>query len=131
MIVKGAGFSDENNIIEVEGAGWNSKRLVLSDSRLGYSLHDTTMFAGTHITMHYTNHIESVYCIEGEAEVINEETGEKFTLRPGVIYILDNNDRHTFLAITQVRNICVFTPALTGNEVHDENGSYPLLDRQF
>jgi L-ectoine synthase len=27
-----------------------------------------------------------------------------------------------------MRLICVFNPALVGDEVHDEDGSYPLLN---
>ncbi len=114
---------------DVQGSGWRSRRLVLADSGLGYSLHDTTMFAGTELAMHYKNHIESVYCISGEAEVVDDETGEVHPISPGTLYVLDQHDRHTFRAKTEVRNICVFKPALTGGETHDEDGSYPPPER--
>ena len=45
----------------------------------------------------------------------------------GTLYILDRHDRHILRAETDLRMVCVFTPPLTGNEVHDENGVYPLL----
>lgn len=110
---------------DVRGEGWRSRRLILADAGLGYSLHDTTMHEGTELPMHYLHHVESVYCVSGEAEVTNEATGETHPISPGTLYVLDRHDKHTFRAKTEVRNICVFTPALTGAETHDENGAYP------
>jgi L-ectoine synthase len=40
---------------------------------------------------------------------------------------LDKHDRHELEAITDMRLVCVFTPALLGPETHDEDGSYPVL----
>jgi L-ectoine synthase len=40
---------------------------------------------------------------------------------------LDGHERHELHAETDLRMVCVFTPALTGQEVHDEDGAYPLL----
>ncbi len=42
--------------------------------------------------------------------------------------MLDGHERHRVTAETDLRMICVFTPPVTGEEVHDENGAYPLLD---
>jgi L-ectoine synthase len=111
---------------EVIGPDWCSRRLLLRSDNVGYSFHDTIMTAGSNTTMRYTNHVEAVYCIEGEGEVINEETGERHLIQPGTLYLLDKHDQHTLIARTALRNICVFTPACTGNETHDETGSYPL-----
>ena len=38
------------------------------------------------------------------------------------------HDRHRLEAHTDMRIVCVFTPALVGRETHDEDGSYPILD---
>ena len=65
--------------------------------------------------------------IEGEAEVTNDETGETFLITPGTLYLLNGHERHTVRPKTDFRVLCVFTPPVTGREVHDENGSYPLL----
>ena len=65
--------------------------------------------------------------IEGEGTVEDMATGEVHQLKPGTIYVLDKHDRHRLNATTPMRLICVFTPALVGGEVHDEDGSYPLL----
>lgn len=43
------------------------------------------------------------------------------------MYTLDQHDRHELHANTDMRIVCVFTPALVGRETHDEDGSYPIL----
>ncbi|MGC9500917.1 ectoine synthase [Streptomyces sp. WG7] len=113
---------------DVNGPGWRSRRLLLAADGVGYSLHDTVMEAGTETYMHYAHHVEAVYCISGQAELINEETKEVHQLGPGTLYVLDRHDPHTFRALTEVRNVCVFTPALTGQETHDASGAYPSAD---
>ncbi|MEO9273999.1 ectoine synthase [Marinomonas sp. 5E14-1] len=44
--------------------------------------------------MHYQNHLESVYCIEGESS----ETGQKYSIKSSVEYALDKHDTHTLRA---------------------------------
>ncbi|MFF2392313.1 ectoine synthase [Nocardia sp. NPDC058114] len=110
---------------DVNGEAWESRRLLLADDGLGYSFSDTVMKEGAHLTMHYKNHVETVYCISGEAQVTNEETGQTYRIKPGMMYVVNENERHTFTAITEFRDICIFTPPLTGNETHDSDGSYP------
>lgn len=110
---------------DVEGGTWTSRRLALADDGLGYSLHDTVIRAGTVTEMWYRHHIESVYVIEGEGILEDRETGEKHDLAPGTLYVLDEHDRHTVHATTQLRMVCVFNPPVTGREVHLPDGSYP------
>lgn len=104
-----------------------SRRFVLASERVGFSLHDTLLYAGTATRMWYANHIEAVYCIDGEGELVNEETGEKHEVVPGTMYLLDGHEHHTLHAHTDLRTVCVFNPPLTGREVHDEDGVYPLI----
>ena len=54
---------------EVDGGNWVSRRLVLKDDGMGYSVHDTIIKEGTETHIHYKNHLESVYLTEGEGEV--------------------------------------------------------------
>lgn len=110
----------------VDSAGWNSVRLLLKDDGMGFSFHITTVYAGAELEMHYRNHLESVYCISGEGEIEETETGLVHTIRPGVIYALDRHDRHILRARTEMTMACVFTPPVTGREVHDKTGAYPL-----
>jgi L-ectoine synthase len=112
---------------EVQADTWVSRRFILADDRVGFSFNDTILYAGTTTKMWYRNHVESVYCIDGEGEILDVATGEVHRITPGTMYLLDNHDRHELTAITDLRMMCVFTPALTGHETHDPDGAYPLL----
>ncbi len=117
-----------NTDAHVTGEAFESRRILLEQDGLGYSLHDTWIKAGSEQHLQYKNHVESNYCFEGEGEVENVETGEVFPLKPGSIYVLDNHEAHLLRAHTDMRLVCVFTPALTGEEVHDADGSYAAPD---
>ncbi|MEX2587866.1 MAG: ectoine synthase [Actinomycetota bacterium] len=113
----------------VEGPTFVSRRLLLAKDEMGFSMHDTLLYAGTVTKMWYQNHLEAVYCIEGEGTLEDLESGEIHTIRPGTLYALDKHDRHVLTATADLRMVCVFNPPLVGSEVHDENGSYPLLSQ--
>ncbi|GAB3968032.1 ectoine synthase [Actinoallomurus acanthiterrae] len=115
---------------DVEAPTWRSRRLVLAKEKVGFSLHETVLYAGTETRMWYANHIEAVYCIGGEGELVNEETGDKYRLEPGTMYLLDGHEHHIVRAHTDLRTVCVFNPPVTGREVHDENGVYPLITEE-
>lgn len=106
---------------------WNSRRLLLAKDGMGFSLHDTLIHPGVEIKMQYQNHLEAVYCIEGEGEVQVLPDGPTHPIYPGTVYALDQHDCHVLRAVTQMRMVCVFTPPVTGGEVHDENGAYPAV----
>ena len=108
----------------VTGDAFESRRILTAADGVGYSLHDTVVKAGTEQRLHYKNHVESNYVIAGEGEVENVETGEVFPLADGSIYTLDNHEPHIIRARTDMRIVCIFTPALTGTETHDADGSY-------
>jgi len=110
---------------DVHADTWNSRRLLLADEKMGFSMHDTLIHAGTETTMCYENHLEAVYCIEGEGEIQTLPDGPIYEIRPGTMYALDQHDRHCLRARTQLRMVCVFNPPVTGREVHDANGAYP------
>ena len=113
---------------QVSGETWSSRRLLLRDDKMGFSLHDTIIHAGTKTPMHYQNHLEAVYCIEGKGTVTEVDTGTVHPIESGTVYALDQNDRHVLQAETTMRMICVFNPALVGPESHDAEGAYPLLE---
>ncbi|MGH8792381.1 MAG: ectoine synthase [Stackebrandtia sp.] len=115
---------------DVSEGNWRSRRLILANDKVGFSLHDTVLYAGTETTMCYANHFEAVYVIEGEGELIDIESGKKHDLSPGSMYLLDGHERHTLRAHTDLRTVCVFNPPVTGREVHDANGVYPLLTEE-
>lgn len=111
---------------DVDTANWTSRRLLLRKDGMGFSVHDTLIKAGTETHMWYQNHLEAVYCIEGEGEVQTLADGKVYPLQPGTVYALNDNDEHVLRARTQMRMVCVFNPPVSGTEVHDETGAYPL-----
>lgn len=117
---------------EVDGGNWVSRRLLLARDGMGYSVHDTVIKAGTETHIHYQNHLEAVYCIEGEGEVETIADHRVWPIEEGTIYALDQHDEHYLRANQGVdmRMVCVFKPPLTGREVHDESGVYPLLTEE-
>lgn len=104
-----------------------SRRLLLKKDGMGFSLHDTVLYAGSETYIWYANHLEAVYCVEGEGEIELVDSGRIIPVRPGTMYALDGHEKHNLRATTDLRVVCVFTPALTGEEIHDENGTYPLF----
>ncbi len=117
----------EGTARDVRAPTFASRRLLLADDGIGYSLHDTVLTAGSTTSMWYRHHVESVYCIEGSGVLTDLETGAVHRIEPGTLYVLDRHERHELHAETDLRVLCVFTPALTGGEVHDDEGVYPLL----
>jgi L-ectoine synthase len=110
----------------VDSEGWNSVRLLLKDDEMGFSFHITTIYAGAELNMHYQNHLESVYCISGHGSIEDLHSGERHSIKPGIVYALDQHDRHILRADSELILACVFNPPLNGLEVHDESGAYPL-----
>ena len=112
-----------------EKAGvWSSARYLLRRDGMGFTLTETTVAAGSSQTMQYKNHVEANLIIEGEGDVTDLATGRVHRLKPGTMYALDRHDRHRIDATTDMRLVCVFSPALAGPETHDEDGSYPMLE---
>lgn len=109
----------------VTGEGFESRRMLLAADGLGYSLHDTVVRPGSVQVLEYKHHVEANYCIAGSGEVENVATGEIFALRPGALYVLEGHERHIIRAGDDgLRFVCIFTPALSGDEMHDADGSY-------
>lgn len=115
---------------EVKAPTFASRRLLLKRDGMGFSMHDTLLYAGMETLIWYANHLEAVYCVEGEGEIEVLETGEIIPIKPGTFYALDGHEKHKLRAFKDLRAVCVFTPALTGREVHDENGVYPLIEEE-
>ncbi|MGY4690555.1 ectoine synthase [Salibacterium sp. K-3] len=113
---------------EVDDGNWVSRRLILKQDQMGYSVHDTIIRAGTETHIWYKNHLETVYCIEGEGEVETLSDNKIHPISADTVYALDQHDEHMLRATKDMRMICVFNPPLSGRETHDENGVYPVDD---
>lgn len=123
MIIR---HKEKKFLSDVKGPGWRSQRLTNSDDLLPYSFNVTTLEAGASMEFCYKNHIESVYCIDGEGTITDLECGESHILTEGSIYILNGNERHRLDIDKTMTVFCVFDPPLSGNETHDEDGSYNI-----
>ncbi|MDT8893703.1 ectoine synthase [Halomonas sp. I1] len=117
-----------DRMVTAENGNWDSTRLSLAEDGGNCSFHITRIFEGTETHIHYKHHFEAVYCIEGEGEVETLADGKIWPIKPGDIYILDQHDEHLLRASKTMHLACVFTPGLTGNEVHREDGSYAPAD---
>lgn len=125
------------NIKDIEGTendvvaeNWASRRMLLKKDGMGFSFHETIIFPGTETCIWYKNHLEAVYCVEGEGEIETIADGKKYRIEPGVMYALNAHDKHYLRAKTKLRMICVFNPPLTGKEVHDAEGVYPAATEE-
>lgn len=126
MIVRTIGdITDTEADIKTEN--WRSKRIVLAKEKVGFSVHETTLYAGTVNQFWYANHVEAVFVVEGEGEITDLATGRIHQLAPGSLYLLNDHDKHEVRPRTEMRTVCVFNPPVTGREVHDESGVYPLV----
>jgi L-ectoine synthase len=112
---------------DVQTEHWRSKRIVLAGDGVGFSLHETVLDAGSVNDFWYANHIEAVFVVEGEGELTDKEDGVTYRLGPGSVYVLNGHEHHQLRPRTRMRTVCVFNPPVTGREVHDENGVYPLI----
>jgi L-ectoine synthase len=129
MIVKHVNeLKGTENEVYAEKGTWVSRRFLLKKDGMGFSFHETIIFAGTESYFWYKNHLEAVYCVGGEGEIEDLGTGKIHPISDGTMYALNNHDKHYVRAKTDLRLICVFNPPLVGREDHDENGVYPLLD---
>jgi quercetin dioxygenase-like cupin family protein len=111
-------------VVECPKGGFTSRRILLESDGMGYTMTHTTVPPNGRQRWHYTQHLESCYCVSGKGLLTNAVTGEYWAIAPGTTYVLDNHDDHYFEALEEVTLICVFNPPLTGREVHDEDGSY-------
>ena len=112
---------------DVKTPTWRSRRLVLAEENPGFSLHETVLDAGSVNDFWYANHIEAVFITEGEGELYDKDNDKTYKLASGSIYVLNGNEKHQLRPRTQMRTVCVFNPPVTGREVHDEHGVYPLI----
>ncbi|MEU4584502.1 ectoine synthase [Kitasatospora aureofaciens] len=108
---------------EVRSVDWGnglSRRFLTESDGLGYTVTDTIVRAGTKSRLEYRRHLEACYCIEGSGEVV-DTAGDSHPITPGTLYALNEHDAHWLVASPHedLRLVCMFTPALRGDEVHN------------
>lgn len=112
---------------DVKAKTWCSRRLLLQEDGMGFSMHHTVIYAGTQTHIWYQHHLEGVYCVEGVGSVELIPSGETFRIEPGTLYALNKNDEHWLRAETDLHLICTFNPPLVCDETHDANGVYAIV----
>ncbi|MFJ8843683.1 ectoine synthase [Streptomyces cyaneofuscatus] len=112
------------NVTTVDWGNGLSRRFLLETDGIGYSVTDTIVRAGTKSLLEYRRHLETCYCIEGSGEVVALD-GTAYRITPGTLYSLDQHDAHYLIADpdTDLRLVCVFSPALRGDEQHSLDAS--------
>lgn len=107
---------------DVKSVDWGngqSRRFLVDTDRMGYTLTDTIVKAGTKSRIQYRRHLEACYCIDGTGSVANAD-GTTYPIEPGTLYALDRHDMHFLMADpgNDMRLVCVFSPPLQGDERH-------------
>jgi L-ectoine synthase len=106
---------------DVAWGNGQSRRLLVKGDGMGFAVAETLVLAGTESLLEYKNHLEACYCIAGEGEV-EDMSGKRYAIKPGVIYALDKHDKHYLRARSDMRLISVFNPAIEGHERHNLKG---------
>lgn len=73
-----------------------SARFLTAADGLGFSYNDNRIGNGSDINLWYKHHWEANYIVSGQGEVTDLTSGQKWTLGPGVLYVVGPNDRHRF-----------------------------------
>ncbi len=113
---------------DIDTKTWRSIRFLLKEDGMGFSMSHTIIKENTETFIWYKNHLEAVYCIQGEGEIEVIDTGDVYPIKKGTLYALNGHEKHYLRAHKEMHMVCVFNPPLTGKEVHDEEGAYPLLE---
>lgn len=103
---------------DIDWGHGRSRRFLLKKDAMGFSFTDTLVEQGVNLVLQYKNHLEACYILEGEGQLTNEESGEKYAIAPGLFYAFDKHERHRVEAFSKLRMLCVFSPALEGDEKH-------------
>eukprot|EP01094_Clydonella_sp_ATCC50884_P009205 TRINITY_DN18735_c0_g1_i1.p1 TRINITY_DN18735_c0_g1~~TRINITY_DN18735_c0_g1_i1.p1 ORF type:complete len:196 (+),score=38.58 TRINITY_DN18735_c0_g1_i1:211-798(+) len=111
---------------------WESRRYFLAKDNVPFSFHHTILYKGKRTLIWYKHHYEAVFVIKGSGKIEvldpNQQAGDGTVheLKVGDAYSLDDNDRHFLYASPHedMEVICAFSPALRGDEDHDEDGAY-------
>jgi L-ectoine synthase len=114
----------EGTNADARGEGWRSLRMLTRADGMSFTVTHTTVEAGMEAELQYRHHLEACLCIDGELEIEDLSSGERHVVGAGTLYALDAHDRHVVRALAPTTLVCVFTPALAGDETHDASGGY-------
>lgn len=125
MIVRGK-QEVKGTVRDAAGPGWTSLRMLVKSDGMGFSMTETQVLPGAALDLHYKNHVEACYCISGTGILTDKATGVEHVIQAGTLYAPNLHERHHMRVEGDVPLllVCVFSPALQGDEVHGPDGSY-------
>ena len=104
---------------DASGKGWKSRRLLLASEGRPFSLHETTVAAGSKLRFCYEHHSETVHCLKGDATLTEMATGETHSIGPGFLYSVTIGEDHQLDVKEECVFLCIFDPPLRGREEAD------------
>jgi len=126
-VIYGSDLEQQGRVMEFTPGGFFSHRFLLDTDGMGYTITRTTVPPIGPQRWEYPQHLEACYCVAGEGILTDLATEQKHTITPDTVYALDKHDAHTFEAVGgPVTLICVFTPALRGDEAHKDGHDYSI-----
>ncbi len=103
---------------------FRSARFIIASDDMGFSYNENRVNEGVILNVWLKNHWEANYIVSGRVEVTDSESGKKWSLEAGAVYVVGPNDRHQLQFKEDECHLSVFFPPLSGNEHFDEDGSY-------
>ncbi|XP_006816715.1 L-ectoine synthase-like [Saccoglossus kowalevskii] len=117
---------------DVDWKRGHSRRFLVKADGFAVSFNNTLCSAGNSTKLGYMNHEESAYYIKGSTTYSWDEGASivKTRIGPdsGTIYNMDKHDKHVLTAHEDSIVLCVFYPALRGDENHNHDGEYSGFD---
>ena len=117
----------EGRVISISHGKASAVRLLTKSDGLNFSISEARAKSAGQSDLWYKNHWEANYVRTGNATLENRTTGERWALKPGLLYCVGPTDQHRIIRTedTDMRVISVFSPPIVGDETHDEDGAYP------
>lgn len=109
-------------IVTANGQSRSIRMLTRADD-VGFGLSDVHFPAGARARFWYKHHWEANHVLSGTGAVADLGSGESWKLEPGMGYVVGPGDRHEMRADSDLHLLCVFSPALRGDEQHDAEGT--------
>jgi L-ectoine synthase len=126
-------IKNENMITKMPSGGCMSSQYLTRKDNMGFSIHYMIISPRKSMYFHYKHHLKAVFITQGrgELELVRQRggSGDLYILKPNTMYALDKNDPHYLRSwANELHCVCVFNPPCIGNEIQDEEGSFPIQD---
>ena len=118
-------YCDNEKVISLADGRASSVRILTKKDCLGFSVSIVKLEAGLIFDIWYKNHWETNYVISGTGKLVNLEQKFLWNLEKNDVYCVGPEDQHQLKAETDLLIISIFCPAVNGDEIHDQDGSYP------